>query len=434
MNTSHGLCTLKSVTELVFHHAHNAMGVLSGVSRITDDVLAAQLADVVLFHVEVLLSGQAGANTTAQISKDFILMVDVVTCQTTTGVGQDLIRYELAGGELHRAVSGLLTGSKHQLSGLDDITQLGADVRFTSNVVHISYQSSLGCDNLSHSSLAAGIRVTMVMSEHQGKVAAILGDTVAVETVQEHAILRDKHIIKDSQRFNVADVSPWRINVLTLVMLTGQSHQLDAGPVCRQSEGQSIGSIILAHKLGGINNDLINIGSAGVADLCTANDDTLAGLAVDADAIHVHLNDMDELIRVGLHVSALVLRIARTLHIGLSTVAHQIVLLTVLNVLCQTIEVVCTAGLITVIGNREDSVQSIGTHAALHATTDTMTDQTSHQLLLQQIIHGVMNMRRAIDVVTGDVAFCNTNILITRIICCFIAFAHNIGAANNPVG
>lgn len=98
-------------------------------SGVTDDVLVAQLAHVVLFHEEVLLGGQRSADTAGQVSHGLILMVDVVTSQTTAGVGQDLIGNLLAGGELLAAVSGALASSKYQLSGLDDIAQLVTDVR-----------------------------------------------------------------------------------------------------------------------------------------------------------------------------------------------------------------------------------------------------------------------------------------------------------------
>ena len=84
-------------------------------------------------------------------------MVDVVTSQTTAGVGEDLIGNLLAGGELLAAVSGALAGSKYQLSGLDDIAQLVTDVRLLCNVVDLGYQSSLGSNDLGYSGLTAGV-------------------------------------------------------------------------------------------------------------------------------------------------------------------------------------------------------------------------------------------------------------------------------------
>ena len=115
-----------------------------------------------------------------------------------------------------------------------------------------------------------------------------------------------------------------------------QSHQLDAGPVGRQSEGDSIVRVVGAHELGGIDDDLVHIGGVGVADLGAPDDDALAGLAINADTVHIGLHHMDELIGIGLHVSTLVLGVTGALHVGLSAVAHQVVLLAVLDVLQQT--------------------------------------------------------------------------------------------------
>mgnify|MGYP000131567633 CR=1 FL=1 len=162
VNAGNSLSSLEGIAELVLHHAHNAMGVLGTPSGVANDVLVAQLAHVVLFHEEVLLGGQRSADTAGQVSHGLILMVDVVTSQTTAGVGQDLIGNLLAGGELLAAVSGALAGSKYQLSGLDDIAQLVTDVRLLCNVVDLGYQSSLGSNDLGYSGLTAGVGVTMI--------------------------------------------------------------------------------------------------------------------------------------------------------------------------------------------------------------------------------------------------------------------------------
>lgn len=129
MNACNSLSSLEGIAELVLHHAHNAMGVLSAPSGVTNDVLVAQLANVVFLHEEVLLGGKAGADTAGEVSHGLILVVDVMASQTTTSVGQDLIGNLLTGGELLAAVSRALTSSEYQLSSLDDIAQLVTDVR-----------------------------------------------------------------------------------------------------------------------------------------------------------------------------------------------------------------------------------------------------------------------------------------------------------------
>ena len=56
MNAGDRLSALEGVAELVFHHAHDAMGPLRGVGGVAADVLVAQLSG--LGRVEGLLGGQ----------------------------------------------------------------------------------------------------------------------------------------------------------------------------------------------------------------------------------------------------------------------------------------------------------------------------------------------------------------------------------------
>ena len=131
-------------------------------------------------------------------------------------------------------------------------------------------------------------------------------------------------------------------------------------------------------------------------------------------------------------MSSLVLGVTGTLYVGLCAVADKVILLAVLDVLLQSCMILSTTCLIAVIGDGEQSVQSVSAHAALHAAAHTMTDQTSHELLLQQVIHGLVDVGAA--VVYGTVGILNyADICIIGIVGSVVALLHNIGAADDPV-
>ena len=240
MDAGNSLSGLEGVAELVLHHAHDAMGVLGGPGGIPDDVLVAQLAHVVLFHVEVGLGGQGSADAAGEVGHDLILVVDVVTSQTAAGVGQDLIGNLLAGGELLAAVGGALAGSEDQLSGLDDVAQLVADMALLGDVVDLGHQSGLGGDDLGDGGLAAGVGVAVIVGEHQGQVAGVAANALVLQAVHEDAAVGNEHIVKDGQGFHVADLGEGSLDEVALVVLAGQRHELDAVPVGGQREGNGV--------------------------------------------------------------------------------------------------------------------------------------------------------------------------------------------------
>ncbi len=224
--------------------------------------------------------------------------------------------------------------------------------------------------------------------------------------------------------------------MLAFVVQAGQRHQLDAVPVGGQRKRHGIVGVVLAHELRRVHDDLVDIGSVGVADLRAAHDDALAGLAVDADAVDVRLNDMNEGIGVWLHMGALILGVAGTLDVGLRTVADKVVLLAVLDVLEQTGVVLGAAGLVAVIGHGIQRVDGVGAHAALHTAADAVADETGHELLLEQVFLAVVDVGAAVDdgaLHAGDVGLGKADIRIAGVVRRVIALLHDIGAADDPV-
>ena len=274
----------------------------------------------------------------------------------------------------------------------------------------------------------------MIVGEHQGQVAGVAADVLLVPATHKHTLIGHEHIVKNGQGLHIADVRPGGVDVLALVMLAGQSHQLDAVPVGGQGEGHSVVGVVGAHKLGGQGDDLIHIGGAGVADLGAADDDALGGLAVDADAVHVSLHHVEKLIGVGLHMGALILGVTGALHVRLGAVADQVVVLAVLQVLVQALVILGTAGLVAVVGDGEQSVEGVRAHAALHTAAHTVADQAGHQLLLQQVLLGVVDMGGTVDGVAGQVARDGAHVGVTGVVGGVIALLHDISAAHDPIG
>ena len=216
------------------------------------------------------------------------------------------------------------------------------------------------------------------------------------------------------------------------MVLSGQSHQLDAVPVSGQSKGNRIVTVLSIHKLGGQSNDLVHVRSAGVADLRAADNDALGGSAVDVQTVYIGINDVEELVGVRLHVCSLVLGVTGTLNVGLRAVADQILLLAVLDVLLETGMILGAAGLIAVVGDGEQGVQGVGAHAALHTSADTVADQTGHELLLQQVLYRLMNVGGT--VVYGAVRILyHADICVIGIVSSVVALLHDVGAADDPV-
>ena len=272
----------------------------------------------------------------------------------------------------------------------------------------------------------------MIMSEHQSKVAGIAANAILLTAVHEHAGIGNEHVVENGQGLYIADLSEGSVETGSLVVLTGQSHELNTIPVGGQSKGNRIVAVFGIHKLGGQSNDLVYVRSAGVADLGAADNDALGGGAVDIHAVYIGINDVEELVGIGLHMSSLVLGVTGTFNVGLCAVADQVLLLAVLDVLLETGMILGAASLVAVVGNGEQSVQSIGAHAALHTSANTMANQTGHELLLQQVFHRLMNVGGT--VVNGAVGlFYHADITVIRVICGVIALLHDISTADNPV-
>ena len=98
MYACHCLGCFVGVAQLVFHHAHDTVGVLCAVGRVAEYILIAQFC--CLRRKEAFFRWKGSTDTAGQVGQGFVLMVHVVSCQTASRVGQHLIRNPLAGWEL----------------------------------------------------------------------------------------------------------------------------------------------------------------------------------------------------------------------------------------------------------------------------------------------------------------------------------------------
>ena len=86
------------VAEFVFHHAHDTVGVFCAVGRVAEYILIAQ---VCCFRgVEAFFGWKGCAYASGQVGQCLIFMVNVVSCQAASRIGQHFVRNLLPGGEL----------------------------------------------------------------------------------------------------------------------------------------------------------------------------------------------------------------------------------------------------------------------------------------------------------------------------------------------
>jgi hypothetical protein len=146
---------------------------------------------------------------------------------------------------------------------------------------------------------------------------------------------------------------------------------------------------------------------------------------------------MEELIRIGLHMSSLIFGISGTLNVSLGAVADKVIFLAICDVLEQALMILGAAGLIAVICDGIQSVQSVRAHAALHTSAHTVADKSCHKLLFQQVLLGMVDVGAAVYLFTlhaGDVGFRYADVSIARIVSRVIALLHNVSTAYDPVG
>ena len=192
---------------------------------------------------------------------------------------------------------------------------------FTCNVVYIGYKGCLGCDYLGDRCFTSGVGMTVIVCEHQGKVACVARNAFMVAAAHEYAVIRHEAVVEDGKAFHVPNLRIRRVQMGTFVMQSRKGHQLDSVPVSGKREGHRVIAVILAHELGWVYNDFIHIRSAGVTDFGAAHDDALTWFSVHADAVHICLYHVYKGIRVRLHMGAFVLGVAGSLYVGLCAVA-----------------------------------------------------------------------------------------------------------------
>ena len=138
---------------------------------------------------------------------------------------------------------------------------------------------------------------------------------------------------------------------------------------------------------------------------------------------------MQEHIRIGLLVSSLILGVAASLDVCLRAVADQVVFLAVLQIFEESVIVLGPCRLVAVIGYNSDRVQSVCAHAALHAAAHMVADQLGHQLFLQEVVLGLMDVCAAVDDLTGDMGLHLTYVRVSGVVRDVVALLHDPEAA-----
>ena len=95
---------------------------------------------------------------------------------------------------------------------------------------------------------------------------------------------------------------------------------------------------------------------------------------------------------------------AVALRIGHGAVGHEVALLEVLDVLPEALVVLGAPGLVGLVGHGVQRVDGVHAHAALEARARLLAQQALHLDLLREVVGGLMDMRKAVDLGAGEMA------------------------------
>jgi hypothetical protein len=227
--------------------------------------------------------------------------------------------------------------------------------------------------------------MAMIGSERLGQVAGQWPFAA-----QKDPFPRHKNVIKDGQRLYAGKTrADRRCHFPFDRRRSAATDHGDARRIGGDGKGHRIVGILLAHVAGGQHDELVGVGSQGVMGLGAAYHDTVLVLFH-----HVQIQ-----IGVGLLVGP-----QRTvaLDVGHGRVAHQVILLKVLDVFQQPGVVASTEHAVGVVGDNGQSIERIHPHTALDAAGLSAVE-ASHLYLFLQVCRALVDVGEAIDDLAGQV-------------------------------
>ena len=175
----------------------------------------------------------------------------------------------------------------------------------------------------------------------------------------------------------------------------GSRNQSHAFSIGRNRKGHGPVGISSLQSAGGQHQNLVGIGSGGVVGFAARDDDAVLTTFHNA---HV---------QIGIHLLRGTLG-SIALHVGLTGVTNQIVILIPRQILLEALVVVSAVVLIHLIGRDVQGINGIATHASLNAAASQMTQFPDHGLLFQQIVWRLIDMGKAVNSVAGKMRGCGS--------------------------
>ena len=279
-----------------------------------------------------------------------------------------------------------------------------------------------GCadDDITHADLAAAVALTVIAREALHDHAREL-----VFAVEEDILVGDEHVVEDDQGFLPAEFAVAHIDaaVLHLARVAGLAavdHVQTLG-IGGAGKRHGIVPVLLAHGDGGHEDVPVGVDGPRLVALRAADD----------DAIVAAFHDMHEHVGVGLRVGSLG---AVALGVGHRAVHCQVVVLHIDEEPLEVLVVVRAALLVNFVGAGKDGVEGVHAHAALEAGGGLLPQQTLHFHLFHQVLAGLVQVRKAVYLMTRQAGGRGHKLLILRILRQRVGHGHAVdGRADHRV-
>lgn len=332
----------------------------------------------------VALEGDGGGKAAGDGDQGLILVHDMGAGVIAAAVGVEEVGLHGAGGGQCAGNGGGDACGVDDLSGGLHLGQILLDVGSLAHAVVLGHQGGGADEHVGDGGLAAAVAEAVVIGESQGQAAAEIP-----LAAHEHPLPGDKDMVQNGH--GVADA----VGVVgggeldTGIGADGTGDQINALSVSGHREGNGPISVRFLHGAGGDNQDFVRVGSGGIVGLTAA----------DHDAVRTALLDVH--VQVGVHLLGGTLG-AVTLHVGLAAVGHDIVIVIPGQVLLEPLVIFGAVLLVDLIGGNIQGVDGVAAHAALDAAAGGIAQGADHLLLLQHVIHAVIDMGEAVDGLAGE--------------------------------
>ncbi len=293
----------------------------------------------------------------------------------------------------------------------DQFGELLTDMRFLMDVVALGGQGRGAQDDIADGGLAAGVGMAVEQGEQQSQHAAIEVLARQEDPFPGHEAVFENQVRVGQPRRE----SPFK--VLALTVIVNGHHLLHAVVVRRHGKRHGVVLVFLAQRAGGNDQDFIGDGGFRNVQFAPFYNDAVLGSLLDA---HVSA-------RIGLFGWA---QHAVALGVRLGAGGNHVFLLESGQPFLEVLVVIGLArpDLVRLVRNIVDGVGAVDAHTPLNAAADFLAEHAGHVLLAVQIGRVLVNVREAVDLLSGEVRRGRHQRFVLRLGGLVIGRAHDVDA------